>query len=59
MHEVPEVVQDTWVLGRGNQNQADHRPLARVGDRPPRPQSLGPDAESGRGLVLVDAFADR
>lgn len=60
MHEVPEVVQDTGVLGRGaNQNQADHRPLARVGDPPPRPQSLGPDAESGRGLALVDAFADR
>jgi hypothetical protein len=29
------------------------------GDRPPRPQSLGPDAESGRGLVLVDTLADR
>jgi anti-sigma regulatory factor (Ser/Thr protein kinase) len=29
------------------------------GDRLPRPQSFAPDAESGRGLVLVDALADR
>ncbi|WP_405882273.1 ATP-binding protein [Streptomyces sp. NBC_01136] len=29
------------------------------GDRLLRPQPLTPDAESGRGLVLVDAFADR
>ncbi|MFE4819564.1 ATP-binding protein [Streptomyces sp. NPDC056704] len=29
------------------------------GDRLPRPQSLAPDAESGRGLVLVDTLADR
>ena len=29
------------------------------GDLPPCPQALAPDAESGRGLVLVEAFADR
>lgn len=29
------------------------------GDRPPSPQLPGPDAESGRGLLLVDALADR
>lgn len=29
------------------------------GDRLPRPQSFAPDAESGRGLVLVDALAHR
>ncbi|MCG7210425.1 ATP-binding protein [Streptomyces arenae] len=29
------------------------------GDLQPRPQSLTPDAESGRGLVLVDALADK
>lgn len=29
------------------------------GDRLPSPQLPGPDAESGRGLLLVDALADR
>ncbi|WP_411150276.1 ATP-binding protein [Streptomyces sp. A30] len=29
------------------------------GDRPPCPQDPTPDAESGRGLVLVEALADR
>ncbi|TLS45930.1 ATP-binding protein [Streptomyces montanus] len=30
------------------------------GDRPvPRPQPPSPEAESGRGLVLVEALADR
>jgi hypothetical protein len=29
------------------------------GDRPPCAQHPSPDAESGRGLVLVDALADR
>lgn len=29
------------------------------GDRPPRPQHPAADAESGRGLVLVEALADR
>ncbi|MEU3333510.1 ATP-binding protein [Streptomyces sp. NPDC006668] len=29
------------------------------GDRLPRPQALAPDGESGRGLLLVDALADR
>ncbi|MEV7342622.1 ATP-binding protein [Streptomyces sp. NPDC093544] len=29
------------------------------GDRLPRPQDPAPDAESGRGLVLVEALADR
>ncbi|MDV9174366.1 ATP-binding protein [Streptomyces sp. W16] len=29
------------------------------GDRPPRPQDATTDGESGRGLLLVDALADR
>ncbi|MBM7087149.1 ATP-binding protein [Streptomyces sp. NPDC056956] len=29
------------------------------GDRLPRPQPPSPEAESGRGLLLVDALADR
>lgn len=29
------------------------------GDLQPRPQPLTPEAESGRGLVLVDALADK
>ncbi|MFE3161759.1 ATP-binding protein [Streptomyces sp. NPDC059224] len=29
------------------------------GDRPPHPQPFAPDAESGRGLVLVEALADK
>ncbi|WP_406459112.1 ATP-binding protein [Streptomyces sp. NBC_01622] len=29
------------------------------GDRPPRPQHPATDAESGRGLLLVEALADR
>jgi anti-sigma regulatory factor (Ser/Thr protein kinase) len=29
------------------------------GDRPPRPQHADADAESGRGLALVEALADR
>ncbi|MFI1411364.1 ATP-binding protein [Streptomyces sp. NPDC020707] len=29
------------------------------GELLPRPQDLGPDSESGRGLVLVEALADR
>ena len=29
------------------------------GDRPPFPQDPTPDAESGRGLLLIDALADR
>ncbi|MFF4901074.1 ATP-binding protein [Streptomyces sp. NPDC001068] len=29
------------------------------GDLPPRPRPLIPDAESGRGLVLVEALADK
>ncbi|WP_260471052.1 ATP-binding protein, partial [Streptomyces sp. RP5T] len=29
------------------------------GDRLPQPQVAAPDAESGRGLTLVDALADR
>nr|WSY52507.1 ATP-binding protein [Streptomyces sp. NBC_00886] len=29
------------------------------GDRPPRPQDPTPDAESGRGLLLLAALADR
>ncbi len=32
---------------------------ARGGTRPPQPRPFAPDAESGRGLVLVDAVADR
>ncbi|MEV6169196.1 ATP-binding protein [Streptomyces sp. NPDC051954] len=30
-----------------------------AGERPPRPQDPAPDAESGRGLLLVGALADR
>lgn len=29
------------------------------GDRLPHPQHIAPEAESGRGLLLVEAFADR
>lgn len=29
------------------------------GDRLPEPQVVGPEAESGRGLLIVDALADR
>lgn len=44
-HEVPEVIEDGGVLGRGGgQDQADHRPLAGIGDVQlvgPRPAPTG------------------